>query len=55
MTMKNSLEMKNRPHRYDINRPRPRHGHKYAKYKMYLSIMMVMYQATPEQHLELYS
>ena len=28
--------MKNRSHRYDI---RPRHGHKYTKYKMRLSIM----------------
>ena len=26
--------------RCDINRPRPRHGHKYTKYKMYLSIIM---------------
>ena len=25
--------MKNRSHRYDINRPWPRHGHKYSKYK----------------------
>ena len=23
--------MKNTSHRYDINRPRPRHGHKYSK------------------------
>ena len=29
MNMKN----KNRSHRYDINRPRSRHGHKYSKYK----------------------
>ena len=28
------LKMKNRSHRYDIDRPRPRHGHKYTKYKM---------------------
>ena len=25
--------MKNRSHRYDINRPWPRHGHKHTKYK----------------------
>ena len=31
--MKIRLKMKNRSHRYDINRPRPRHGHKYNKYK----------------------
>ena len=29
--------------RCDINRPRPRHGHKYTKYEMCLSIMMVIY------------
>ena len=34
--------MKNRSHRYD-NRPRPRHGYKYTKYKMCLSIMVVTY------------
>ena len=41
MTMKAILKMKNRSHRTDIDRPRPRHGHKYSKYKMCLSIMMV--------------
>ena len=40
MTMKMRLEMKIGSHRYDINRPRSRHGHKYTKYKMCLSIMM---------------
>ena len=35
------LKMKNRSHRYNINRPRPRHGHKCTKYKLYLSVMMV--------------
>ena len=25
--------MKNRSCRYDISRPRPRHGHKFTKYK----------------------
>ena len=34
MTMKMRLQIKNRSHRYDINRPWPTHGrHKY-KYKM---------------------
>ena len=42
MTMKMRLKMKNRSHRYVINRPRPRHGHKYTKYTMYPSIMMVI-------------
>ena len=32
--------MKNRSQRYDIKRPRPRHGHKYSKYEMCLNIMM---------------
>ena len=39
MAMK--LKMKHRSHRYDVNRPRPRHGHKYTKYKVCLIIMMV--------------
>ena len=43
MTMKMTLKMKNRSHRYDIIRPKPRHGHKYTKYKMCLSIIMVLY------------
>ena len=34
--------MKNRSHRYGIKRPRLRHGHKYTKHKMYLSIMMAI-------------
>ena len=32
--------MKNRSHRYDINRPRSRHGHKYSEYEKCLSMMM---------------
>ena len=36
------MKMTNRSHKYDINRTRPRHGYKYAKYKMYLSMLMVM-------------
>ena len=35
--------MKNRSQIYDINRPGPRHGQKYSKYKMFLSTMMVRY------------
>ena len=34
--------MKNKSHRYDINRPRPRHGHKYTIYKMRFSVMMTI-------------
>ena len=36
------LKMENRSHRYNINRPRARHGHKYAKYKMRHSTIMVI-------------
>ena len=38
----NEAEMKNRSQRYDVNRPRPKHGPKYTKYKICLSIMMVI-------------
>ena len=38
--------MENRSNRYDINRPR--HKHKYTKYKMYLGMMMVIFN---KQHL----
>ena len=37
----NENEAENKSHRYDINRSRPRHGHKYIKFKMCLGIMMV--------------
>ena len=42
MTIKMRLKRKNRSHRYNINRPRLTHGHKYTKYKMYLSMTMVI-------------
>ena len=42
MSMKMTLKMKNRSHRYAINRPRSRHGHKYTKYKICLTIMMAI-------------
>ena len=42
MTMKMRPEMKNRSYTYDINRAKSRHGHRYTKYKMRLSIMMVI-------------
>ena len=34
--------MKRRSHKYSINRTRPKYGHKYTKYEMRLSIIMVM-------------
>ena len=36
------LKMENRSHGYDINRARSMHRHKYTKYKICLSIMMVI-------------
>ena len=36
--MKVRLKMKNRSQRYDINKPKPRHGPKYTKFKMCLSL-----------------
>ena len=37
------MKMKNRSHRYDINRPRSRHGYRYSKYKKCLSMMMLIF------------
>ena len=42
MAMKMRVKMKNILHRYDLKRPRSRNGHKYTKYKMSLSIMIVV-------------
>ena len=36
-------KMKSRAHRYDINRPKSRHGRKYSKYKRFLSMMVFTY------------
>ena len=46
--MKMRLKIKNRSQRYNINRTRSRNGHNYAKYKMCLSIMMIVHM---KQHL----
>ena len=32
MRLKNEMGMKNRPHRYVVNRPMPRHGQEHTKY-----------------------
>ena len=37
LKMKNGLH-----HRYSMNRTRPRHGHKFTKHKICLSMMMVL-------------
>ena len=39
--MKMKMKMKNRSHRYDINRPKSRHGHMYNKYKNRLGMMII--------------
>ena len=36
------MNMKIRSHRYDLNRPKSKHGHKYSKYKKCLSMMMLI-------------
>ena len=41
--IENEGESEKRSHRYDINTPRPRHGHKYSKYKKCLNLMMLIY------------
>ena len=40
--MKMTMKMKNRSHRYNINRPRCRHGRKYSKY-MCLTVMILIF------------
>ena len=40
--MKMKMKIKNRSHRYDINRPRSRYGHKYSRYKKCVSMMMLI-------------
>ena len=42
MVNHNENEDENDTHRYDINRPWPRHGHKYIKYKKCLSMTMLV-------------
>ena len=44
----NEDKMKNRWNRYDINRPRSRHGHKYSTFEKHLSMMMPL---CTKQHL----
>ena len=38
----NEAKNENGSQRHDVKRIRPRHAHKYAKYKMCLSMMMVI-------------
>ena len=38
----NEAKIKNRSHSYGINRPKPRHGLRYTKYKKCHSKMMVI-------------
>ena len=43
-------KFKNRSHRYEVNRPRARHGYKHAKYKKGLGMMMA---SRVKQHLSI--
>ena len=47
----NEAENENRSSRQDINRPRRRHGHKYTKCKMCLSVIMVICINTHLSHI----
>ena len=50
------MKMKNRSHRYNLNRLRSRHELKYNKYKNCLSMMLICIKHhTPKQHLKLSS
>ena len=40
--MKMKMEIKNISHRYDINRPRSRRGHKYSKHITCLTMIMLI-------------
>ena len=40
--MKMRMKMINRSHRFGLNNTRSRHGYEYAKYKMCLSMVMIM-------------
>ena len=42
------MKLKNRSHRYDINRPRSGHEHKYSKYKKGLIMLKLIFT---KQHL----
>ena len=47
MNMKMRLKINSTSQSSDLNRPIPRHGHKYTKYKTSLSML---YKATAKQH-----
>ena len=50
------MEMKSVSHRYDINRPRSRHGHKYSKCKKCpIMMMLICIKVTSKQPLKVNS
>ena len=53
--MKMNMKIKNRSHRFDMNRPWSRHGHKYNKYKVSQYDDAYMLEGTTKQHLKLNS
>ena len=40
--MKTKMKIKNKSHRYDIDRPKSGHGQEYSEYKKCLSMMMII-------------
>ena len=46
--MKIKMKLKDKSHRYDINRPTSRNEHKYIKYKISQYKNACIYQATPK-------
>ena len=36
------MNIKNRSHRYDVNQPRSKRGHKYSKYKKGLTMVILI-------------
>ena len=49
--MKMRLKIKNRSQRFDINRPRLKHGHKYTKYDMNIKCLSIIMVICIKQHL----
>ena len=43
------MRMKNRSLKYDLNRPRSRHRHKYSKCKKYLSMIKLISLSTKNE------
>ena len=49
--MKVKMKKKNRSHRYEINKPRSRYGHKYSKPRKYIKCLSMIMLICIKQHL----